>query len=131
MRRIINSTYITLDGIIEPAGWPSGPHQDDERRDPNRAAPELRRSLLLGRRTYGGYVPSQIALAGTAGSSASNKRAITCGGIRTSRQTGQSSMLPTLLRFDTTALLTQGQLGEAIRSAGQPPRPRSCRAMSD
>ena len=30
MRRIINSTYITLDGIIEnPQDWPSGRHKDD------------------------------------------------------------------------------------------------------
>ena len=32
MRRIINSTYITLDGVIEnPQDWPSGRHEDDGR----------------------------------------------------------------------------------------------------
>lgn len=39
-------------------------------------------------------------------------------GIRVSRQTGQSSMMPTLLRVETNALLMQGRLDEAIR-AGQ------------
>jgi hypothetical protein len=32
MRRIINSTYISLDGVVENLqDWPSGRHQDDGR----------------------------------------------------------------------------------------------------
>ena len=58
MRKIINSTYISLDGVIEaPQTWPStGP--DDER------SLEIQTDLLLscddlvmGRRTYDGFAP--------------------------------------------------------------------------
>src|ERR1700760_375681 len=59
MSRLINSTYITLDGAVEnPQNWPSGRHQDDGR------AQEIQTKLLLdsdavlmGRRTYEGFAP--------------------------------------------------------------------------
>src|ERR1700739_1402104 len=66
MRRIINSTYITLDGVIEnPQDWPSGRHQDDGRG--GEIQPELllgADALLLGRRTYEGFVPVWTAMLG-------------------------------------------------------------------
>jgi dihydrofolate reductase len=59
MSRVVNSTYITLDGAIEnPQDWPSGRHKDDGR------AQEVQLQLLLdsdtvlmGRRTYDGFFP--------------------------------------------------------------------------
>ena len=59
MSRLINSTYITLDGAVEnPQDWPSGRHQDDGR------AQQIQTELLLGceavlmgRRTYEGFAP--------------------------------------------------------------------------
>ena len=66
MRRIINSTYITLDGVIEdPQDWPSGRHADDGRGAEIQT--ELLRScdaLLLGRRTYEGFAPVWTAMSG-------------------------------------------------------------------
>jgi dihydrofolate reductase len=66
MRRIINSTYITLDGIIEnPQDWPSGRHKDDGRG--GEIQTELLLScdaLLLGRRTYEGFAPVWTAMSG-------------------------------------------------------------------
>lgn len=66
MSRIVNSTYITLDGAIEnPQDWPSGRHQDDGR------AQEVQLELLLGseavlmgRRTYEGFAPVWSAQSG-------------------------------------------------------------------
>ncbi|HEY2637894.1 MAG TPA: dihydrofolate reductase family protein [Solirubrobacteraceae bacterium] len=59
MRRIVNSTYITLDGAIEnPQDWPSGRHEDDGRGQEIQA--ELLLScdaLVLGRRTYEAFAP--------------------------------------------------------------------------
>jgi dihydrofolate reductase len=59
MRRIINSTYISIDGVIEnPQNWPSGRHEDDGR------GGQIQTDLLLGcdavlmgRRTYDGFAP--------------------------------------------------------------------------
>jgi dihydrofolate reductase len=66
MRQIINSTYITLDGIIEnPQDWPSGRHEDDGRG--REIQTELLLScdaLLLGRRTYEAFVPVWTAMSG-------------------------------------------------------------------
>ncbi len=66
MRKIINSTYITLDGVIEnPQDWPSGRHKDDGRG--GEIQTELLLScdaLLLGRRTYDGFVPVWSAMSG-------------------------------------------------------------------
>jgi dihydrofolate reductase len=66
MSRIVNSTYITLDGAVEnPQNWPSGRHQDDGR------AQEIQTQLLLdsetvlmGRRTYEGFAPVWSAQSG-------------------------------------------------------------------
>ena len=58
MRRLINSTYITLDGVIEgPHLWPSvGP--PDERWEQLQADLLLScDALLMGRRTYEGFAP--------------------------------------------------------------------------
>lgn len=59
MRKIINSTYISLDGVIEaPHLWPSLGRPSDERRD--QIQTDLLLScdvLLLGRRTYEGFAP--------------------------------------------------------------------------
>jgi dihydrofolate reductase len=57
MSKLVNSTYITLDGAVEnPHTWPSGRHEDDGR------AQEVQTRLLLesdavlmGRRTYEGF----------------------------------------------------------------------------
>ena len=66
MRRIINSTYITLDGIIEnPQDWPSGRHEGDDRgRDLQRDLLLSCDALLLGRRTYEGFAPVWSAMSG-------------------------------------------------------------------
>jgi dihydrofolate reductase len=59
MRKIINSTYISLDGVIEgPHLWPSLGRDGDDR------AGQIQTDLLLscdavlmGRRTYDGFAP--------------------------------------------------------------------------
>jgi dihydrofolate reductase len=64
MRKIINSTYITLDGVIEnPQDWPSLGSDD--------ASYEIQSRLLLncdvmimGRRTYEGFAPVWSARSG-------------------------------------------------------------------
>ena len=59
MRRIINSTYISLDGAIEnPHHWPSGRHEDDGRG--NQIQTDLMLAcdaVLMGRRTYEVFAP--------------------------------------------------------------------------
>jgi dihydrofolate reductase len=66
MRRIINSTYITLDGVIEnPQDWPSGRHADDGRGGEIQTELLLGcDALLLGRRTYEGFAPVWTAQSG-------------------------------------------------------------------
>src|SRR3954471_19643437 len=66
MRRFINSTYITLDGLIEdPQDWPSGRHEDDGRGGEIQSELLLRcDALLLGRRTYEGFAPVWTAMSG-------------------------------------------------------------------
>jgi dihydrofolate reductase len=58
MRRIINSTYITLDGVIQnPQDWPALGSFSDEG---NTIQTELLLScdaVLMGRHTYDGFVP--------------------------------------------------------------------------
>ena len=59
MRKIINSTYITIDGVIEaPHLWPSLDRPGDERFGQIQA--ELLEScdaMLMGRHTYDGFAP--------------------------------------------------------------------------
>ncbi len=66
MRRIINSTYISIDGVIEnPQDWPSGRHEDDGRG--GRIQTELLLgcdAVLMGRRTYEGFAPVWTARSG-------------------------------------------------------------------
>jgi dihydrofolate reductase len=59
MSRIVNSTYITLDGAVEnPQNWPSGRHKDDGRAQEIQTQLLLDSELLLmGRRTYEGFAP--------------------------------------------------------------------------
>ena len=66
MRRIINSTYITLDGVVEtPHLWPSLGRDSDPRGDEIQG--ELLFSsdaLLMGRHTYDGFAPAWSARSG-------------------------------------------------------------------
>jgi dihydrofolate reductase len=59
MRKIINSTYISLDGVVEgPHLWPSRGRPSDPRAD--EVQTELALScdaFLMGRRTYDGFAP--------------------------------------------------------------------------
>ena len=59
MRRIINSTYITLDGVIEgPHLWPSLDRPRDERFGQIQADLALScDAMLMGRHTYDGFAP--------------------------------------------------------------------------
>ena len=59
MRRIINSTYISLDGVIEaPHLWPSLGRPGDERFGQIQADLALScDALLMGRHTYDGFAP--------------------------------------------------------------------------
>ena len=65
MRRIVNSTYVTLDGVIQnPQDWPSlGSFSDDG----NRVQAELLErcdAVLMGRHTYDGFAPVWSARSG-------------------------------------------------------------------
>ncbi len=59
MRRIINSTYISLDGVVEaPHLWPSLGRPGDERFGQIQADLVLScDALLMGRHTYDGFAP--------------------------------------------------------------------------
>jgi dihydrofolate reductase len=59
MRKIINSTYITLDGVVEaPHLWPSLGRPGDERADQIQADLLLScDDVLMGRHTYDGFAP--------------------------------------------------------------------------
>jgi dihydrofolate reductase len=65
VRRIINSTYITLDGVIEaPHNWPTTGGRGKEG---DRIQTELLLScdaLIMGRHTYEGFAPAWSARAG-------------------------------------------------------------------
>lgn len=58
MRRIINSTYISLDGVIEnPQHWPSSDVEDDTGYTIQRDLLFACDAVLMGRRTYEGFAP--------------------------------------------------------------------------
>ncbi len=59
MRKIINSTYISLDGMVEgPHLWPSLGRPSDERADQIQTDLMLScDAVLMGRRTYDGFAP--------------------------------------------------------------------------
>lgn len=59
MRKIINSTYVSLDGAIQdPHLWPSGRHDDDGRGGQIQTELLLGAdALVMGRRTYEGFAP--------------------------------------------------------------------------
>ncbi|MEH0986030.1 dihydrofolate reductase family protein [Micromonospora sp. CPCC 205556] len=54
MRRIINSTYLTLDGVIENPAW-TMPYFDDEAAAFAGEQTDAADALLMGRRTYDGF----------------------------------------------------------------------------
>ncbi len=66
MRKVINSTYITLDGVVEaPHLWPSLGRPSDERRDQIQADLLLScDALLMGRHTYEGFAPVWVTRSG-------------------------------------------------------------------
>ena len=66
MSRLVNSTYITVDGAIEnPQDWPSGRHEDDGRGQEIQTELMLgSETILMGRRTYEGFAPVWSARSG-------------------------------------------------------------------
>jgi dihydrofolate reductase len=58
MRKIINATYITLDGVIEgPHLWPSLGTRDERWEQIQTDLLLSCDGLLMGRRTYDGFAP--------------------------------------------------------------------------
>jgi dihydrofolate reductase len=58
MRKIINSTYISLDGVIEnPQDWPPGTVQDETGAKIQNDLLFACDAVLMGRRTYDGFAP--------------------------------------------------------------------------
>jgi dihydrofolate reductase len=58
MRTIINSTYITLDGVIQdPQDWPSLEGEDPRGYEIQRDLLLSSDALIMGRRTYDGFAP--------------------------------------------------------------------------
>lgn len=65
MRSVINSTYITLDGVIqEPQHWPSLGGFSAEGGTIQYALLERCDAILMGRHTYDGFAPVWSALSG-------------------------------------------------------------------
>ena len=65
MRSVINSTYITLDGVIrDPQDWPSLGSFSDEGARIQGALLEQCDAVLMGRRTYDGFAPIWSARSG-------------------------------------------------------------------
>lgn len=67
MRKLINSTYISLDGVIEnPHHWPSS-GKEDTTGTANTIQIDLLSScdaVLMGRRTYDGFAPAWMSRSG-------------------------------------------------------------------
>ena len=65
MRRIINSTYISLDGVIEnPQDWPSlGSFEDEGLKIQEQLLADCD-AVLMGRRTYEGFAPAWSSRSG-------------------------------------------------------------------
>ena len=66
MRKIVNSTYISLDGVVElPHEWPTIERPSDERgNDVQTNLLTACDAVLMGRRTYEGFAPAWQARAG-------------------------------------------------------------------
>lgn len=65
MRKIINSTYISLDGVIEnPHNWPAGPPDDGAGGQIQTELLFACDAVLMGRRTYEGFAPAWTARSG-------------------------------------------------------------------
>jgi dihydrofolate reductase len=65
MRKLVNSTYISLDGIIEnPQDWPSLTNTDDRGGQIQTDLLFDCDALLLGRRTYDGFAPAWSSRSG-------------------------------------------------------------------
>jgi dihydrofolate reductase len=67
MRKIVNSTYISLDGVVDHMeGWPPVPASDDEERRYGIQNDLLQSCdiLIMGRRTYEGFAPAWSARSG-------------------------------------------------------------------
>jgi len=65
MRKIINSTYISLDGVIQnPQDWPSTEVVDDAAGTIQTELLSACDTLLMGRRTYEGFAPVWAARSG-------------------------------------------------------------------
>ena len=60
MRKIINSTYISLDGVVEnPHKWPSIERSADERSGNVQTSLLMAcDAVLMGRRTYDSFAPA-------------------------------------------------------------------------
>jgi dihydrofolate reductase len=65
MRRIINSTYVTLDGVIQnPQDWPSVGGFSEQGTQVQTALLERCDAVLMGRRTYEAFAPVWSARSG-------------------------------------------------------------------
>src|SRR5262245_33215372 len=64
MRKLVESTFMTLDGVIEaPQRW-SPPYWDDEHAGYAAALMATTDALVLGRKTYEGFAPAWSARSG-------------------------------------------------------------------
>jgi dihydrofolate reductase len=65
MRTLVNSTYITLDGVIEnPQDWPSLGGFTDQGHQLQRELLEQCDAVLMGRHTYDGFAPVWSVMSG-------------------------------------------------------------------